>query len=155
MHGDRSSGYTSMSEKQRRSTQFASQHAKAQKSIVQIIKESLLSLLILFVCQLEHESGEISQAIQLTLSPCSKVTIYSNDTLHRGGGGAEGAGSSHLFSPRHSKLFPSNSTALIKISVPETHESILWNLYYLILYQERQPLLLRNKQLKSILTLPS
>lgn len=125
MHGDKSSGYISMSEKQRKSTQFASQHAKAQKPIVQIIRESLLSLLILFVCQLEHGSGEIPQAVQLKLSPCSKVTFYTNDTLHKGDGGAEGAGSGHLFSPKHNKSFPNNSTALIKISVSETHKGIL------------------------------
>lgn len=125
MHGDKSLGYISMSEKQRRSTPFASQHAKAQKPVVQIIKESLLSLLILIVRQLEHGSGEISQAVQLKQFPCSKVIIYTNDTFHKECGGEEGAGSGHLFSPRHSKSFPSNSTALFKISVSETRKSIL------------------------------
>lgn len=117
INGHKSSGYISMSAKQRRSTQSASQCAKAQKPIMQNIKKSLLSLLILFVLQLEHGSGEIPQAVQLTLSLCSKVTIYTNDTLHKGG--AKGSGSGHLFSPKHSKSFPSNSIALFKISVSE------------------------------------
>lgn len=99
MHGDKSSGYISMSEKQRRHGQSASQRAKAQKPTMPIIKENLRTL---FLCQLEHGSGEISRAVQL--SPCSKVIIYTNDTLHKGGGGAEGAEVATFFSPpRNSK----------------------------------------------------
>lgn len=89
------------------------------------VKESLLSLLMLVVCQHEHGSGKIPQAVQLGLPSCSKGTIYINDTLHKGSGGADGAESHHLFSLMHSTSFPSNSTALIKISVSETHKSIL------------------------------
>lgn len=90
-----------MSEKQRRHTESASQRAKAQKPTMPIIKENLLTL---FLCQLEHGSGEIPQAVQLKLSPCSTVIIYTNDTLHKGGGGAEGAEVATFFSPpRNSK----------------------------------------------------
>lgn len=96
-HRDQSSGYISMSEQQKDNTQFASQGTKVQKAIIHTVKESLLSLLMLFVCQHEHRSGEIPQAIQLKLSSCSKVTICINDTLHKGSGGADGAGSGHLF----------------------------------------------------------
>lgn len=48
MHRDRSSGGISTLEKQRSSIQFASQCAKAPKYIMQIIKEDLLNLLIMF-----------------------------------------------------------------------------------------------------------
>lgn len=73
---------------------------------MQIIQENLFCLLILFVCQLEQGSGEIPQAVQLKLSSRSMITIHTDDTSHKGGGGAEGAGSSHLLFSYAQQMIP-------------------------------------------------
>lgn len=98
MH-DKGSDYISTVEKKRRehtACRPACQDSKIHYAN-HLGKPRAFRLLILFVCQLEQGSGEILPAVQLKVSSCCTVTICTDDALHKGGGGAEGAGSSHLF----------------------------------------------------------
>lgn len=94
MHEGKSSGYISMSEKKKKQHSVCKPGAKGSK-IHHANNQRKPTQPALLVCQLEHGPGDISQAVRL---PCSKVTIYTNDTLHKGGRRAEDTTSGYFFS---------------------------------------------------------